>query len=700
MSFLSSEMSYISFFFIKNINLRETFIYTLSSSAIPASNTKTEKTRVLYGVENTTSAILDFFSIAEIKMDICADHTWPSVAMGIDVFRNALIDIKDRGINPRYITTITKDNLRYCKEAMKIGELRHLDRIKGNFAVSEKEYMASATMQEASLLGQVIYSNVKEFLEQQQYVFDMFWDKSVFAERKIREIENEDSTTLGGETEVIDNPLKTQELFMNLIKLAKSEVLLILPTANAFIREYRMGAIELLKELSTKSSHGAKTITSLSGKENLQQEGERRRENGGRQMTSIDVRILTPTSETIDKILHEMNITSTTITASTTPSMLQNEESSSSYNSNSLLQIRYLESIPKHNLTTVTILVVDRKSSLVIEKVDDSKQSFAEAVGLTTYSTSEPTIMSYISVFENFWNQIELYGKLKESGKSLAKSNKQLEEANEQLKLQSKVQKEFVNVAAHELRTPIVPILNLSELLYTRLKRRELQESDHLQQLERQRQLQLQLQQEQQMIQVIKRNAYRLHQLTEDILDVTKIESNSLKLKKELFDLNDTASNIINDLKVDISIRLLYETSQSSVNNKEEPFIVYADKGRITQVISNLLNNAVKFTKQGTITVKITKLDNIDHNLIISIKDSGSGIDPDILSRLFEKFVSKSDQGTGLGLYISKNIVEAHGGRIWAMNNSSDQRGCTFCFTLPLADLNQQRTRSSDDSGQ
>jgi signal transduction histidine kinase len=308
--------------------------------------------------------------------------------------------------------------------------------------------------------------------------------------------------------------------------------------------------------------------------------------------------------------------------------------------------------------------------------------------------------MSYISVFENFWNQIELYGKLKESGKSLAKSNKQLEEANEQLKLQSKVQKEFVNVAAHELRTPIVPILNLSELLYTRLKRRELQESDHLQQLERQRQLQLQLQQEQQMIQVIKRNAYRLHQLTEDILDVTKIESNSLKLKKELFDLNDTASNIINDLKVDISIRLLYETSQSSVNNKEEPFIVYADKGRITQVISNLLNNAVKFTKQGTITVKITKLDNIDHNLIISIKDSGSGIDPDILSRLFEKFVSKSDQGTGLGLYISKNIVEAHGGRIWAMNNSSDQRGCTFCFTLPLADLNQQRTRSSDDSGQ
>jgi hypothetical protein len=109
-------------------------------------NATTERTEVLYGTENTTSAILEFLSDADTKMDICADSTWPSVAMGIDVFRNALIDIKKRGISPRYITTITKDNLSYCKEAMKIGELRHLDGIKGNFAVSENEYMASASL--------------------------------------------------------------------------------------------------------------------------------------------------------------------------------------------------------------------------------------------------------------------------------------------------------------------------------------------------------------------------------------------------------------------------------------------------------------------------------------------------------------------------------------------------------------------------
>ena len=139
---------------------------TPSSASSP--NANSERTEVLYGTENTTDAILNFLSNVDTKMDICADSTWPSVAMGIDVFKNALIDIKKRGKMQRYITTITKDNLSYCKAAMKIGELRHLDGVKGNFAVSEKEYIASATMQEASLLQQVIYSNVKEVIDQQQ----------------------------------------------------------------------------------------------------------------------------------------------------------------------------------------------------------------------------------------------------------------------------------------------------------------------------------------------------------------------------------------------------------------------------------------------------------------------------------------------------------------------------------------------------
>ncbi len=350
------------------------------------------------------------------------------------------------------------------------------------------------------------------------------------------------------------------------------------------------------------------------------------------------------------------------------------------------IDVRYIEVTSSNK---ATILLADRKLSLVMELKDNSKTTFDEAIGLSTYSSSRPGVLSYFSIFENLWIQTELYQQVKEARDSLSHSNKKLEEANEQLKLQDKIQKEFVNVAAHELRTPIVPILNLSELLYSRLKKRDIGRSGRLQQI----------QQEQQMMQVIIRNAYRLHQLTEDILDVTKIESKSLKLKKELFDLSDTASNIINDLKIDSNIRLLYKVSQSTDNDKNI-FMVYADKGRITQVISNLLSNAIKFTKQGTITITINT-DNLDNNeLIISIKDSGSGIDPEILPRLFEKFVTKSDQGTGLGLYISKNIVESHGGRIWAQNNMLDQKGCTFWFTIPVADLHQHNmSHGSSDRG-
>ena len=205
----------------------------------------------------------------DTKLDICADSTWPSVAMGIDVFRNALIDIKKRRIMRRYITTITKNNLSYCKEVMKIGELRHLDGIRGNFAVSEREYLASATLQEAKLLQQVIYSNVKEVLEQQQYVFDSFWNRFSPAELRIKEIEEGINF---GRTEVIQDPKEVQHLFINMIKLAKHELLLVPPTINAFYRQERIGIIELLKQ-ATERDH------------------------------SLNVRILTPTNDVIEKKL-------------------------------------------------------------------------------------------------------------------------------------------------------------------------------------------------------------------------------------------------------------------------------------------------------------------------------------------------------------------------------------------------------------
>jgi hypothetical protein len=148
-----------------------------------------EKTEVIHGLDKTTEAIVEFLYSAEVSMNICADHTWPSVAMGVEIYKKGLFELKTRNVKFRAITDITKDNIEYCKELMQIAELRHLDGIKGNFGISEKAYTASATLQEAARLHQVIYSNVKAILEQQQYVFETLWGKAIPAEGKVKEIE-------------------------------------------------------------------------------------------------------------------------------------------------------------------------------------------------------------------------------------------------------------------------------------------------------------------------------------------------------------------------------------------------------------------------------------------------------------------------------------------------------------------------------
>jgi signal transduction histidine kinase len=264
---------------------------------------------------------------------------------------------------------------------------------------------------------------------------------------------------------------------------------------------------------------------------------------------------------------------------------------------------------------------------------------------------------------------------LKEKEEELKESNRQLVLVNEKLSLQSRIQKDFINISAHELRTPIVPIITLSELLYTKIKNENKIQNTRSSENKRK---------QEEFVQVIIRNAYRLYQLTQDILDVSKIESQILKMNKELIQLNDIIENVVNDYNDNIirkkrqdsdKVRIVYEPIK-------DPIFINADKTRIIQVLSNLLGNALKFTKEGNIIINIKKITK-DQQVIVTIKDSGTGIDPEIFPSLFTKFATKSEEGTGLGLYISKNIVEAHGGKIWAENNPNG-RGATFYFTLPI----------------
>ena len=228
----------------------------------------------------------------------------------------------------------------------------------------------------------------------------------------------------------------------------------------------------------------------------------------------------------------------------------------------------------------------------------------------------------------------------------------------EELKEADKMKDEFINIAAHELRTPIQPILSMADLLKSKSTNK----------------------QDQELLNITIRNAKRLQGLADNILDASKIESRSLELKLGLYDLNDIIINVINDLVLDKNF-----TNKNGVKLMYEPETIYVnvDKVRLSQVMSNLLNNAIKNTSEGSITVEAL---NIDSKAVVSVRDTGKGIDPELYPKLFTKFATKSPTGgTGLGLFISKSIIEAHGGKIWVENNSSGYGlGTVFKFTLPL----------------
>ena len=547
-----------------------------------------EKTEVLYGVENAVRLFSRVVSGAITTIDICDDDIIPHTPTSHKVIEKRVLEIEAKF---RYITKIKEDNIQYCKELMKVGQVRHLDGIRTNFVVTDTEYTSSAFMQQLQSHPEIVYSNVRSIVEQQRYLFENLWNKAIPAEHKIMEIE--EGVELE-KTQVIQDSRSIQKLFVNMVKSAQHEVLLILPTVNAFLREHRMGIIQLLMRAASRRT--------------------------------VNVRILTPTNEVINNILKNMGI------------FYQEGERKNDFDLRSINM-----SSEETAVSTVTIVLVDKKESLVFEKTDDTKANFIEAVGLATYSNSKPTVMSYVSIFKNLWKQVYLY---------------------EQLKTHDKMQKEFINIASHEMKTPTQAIIGYADLMRKHPEKRE------------------------DMMQAISRNAIRLQRLTNDILDVTRIDSNTLNLHKERFDLDDLIVSVVQDYvsyieKETLSVKLLYNFKRDI----KEPLFVDADKDRITQVISNLLANAIKFTskrKDGVISVSAERKKNSNQEeVIVSIKDTGEGINPEIQPRLFTKFATASFSGTGLGLYISKGIVEAQGGKMWAENNP-EGKGATFTFTLPL----------------
>jgi two-component system sensor histidine kinase VicK len=495
---------------------------------------------------------------------------------------------KHKGI--RYITNIEHDNLHlarlYLDHGIQIKHVKNLPPV--NFGISDKEIaLTIEKMDGGKRVQSLLISNEPVYVKHFTSIFEELWRNGTDAADRIREIEQGIEPEF---LEVINDHEKVSQIVVDLVKSARREVLLLLPSSKGMVRMDRLRGFDYLINAS---------------------------QNGA------TINIICPLSEENSDIVKKI--------------------------SQKAPNIRILNGTNHSS----GMLIVDNARFLKVEIRKPNSEIFSEAIGFAIYSNSRHSVDSFKSFFELLWNERKL---------------------NEELNRADEMQKEFINIAAHELRTPIQPILGLSEVLHDKIKDTK----------------QIQL------VDTIIRNAKRLQRLTEDILDVSKIESQSLNLNKQQLNLNDVLSSVVQDYPKQIEKG---NNSNSNVKLSYKPtaddklIVVEADKARIVQVISNLLSNAVKFTKGKGSMIFITVEKKQNQEVIVKIKDTGTGIDPEILPRLFSKFATKSYQGTGLGLYISKSIIEAHGGKMWAENNNYNtygEKGATFYFTLPTINIEQE----------
>ena len=341
----------------------------------------------------------------------------------------------------------------------------------------------------------------------------------------------------------------------------------------------------------------------------------------------IKIRVLTPFDEKISDLVHELK-------------KFPN------------IDLKFLAE-PLH--LKVTIVVVDRSYSIAVELVNDDVDNSIDAMGLSTFSNSKSTVLYYVSIFESLWKQADIY--------------KKAEELYDQLKYKNETQRQFLNIAAHELRNPIQPILGLAEVMLSNKNLNVIQQEE--------------------LLRIIINNAKKLHFLTNNLLDVARIDENLFSLELQEFDIIELANDVIKEVRNQINNKKI----KIDLQCHEKSFNVIGDKIRLNQVFLNLINNSIKYTDEGKILISIkrsSKNGNIDNDrdkdntfALVQIIDNGLGIQENIKEKLFSKFTKGTKVGTGLGLFICKNIVESHGGKIWAANNSD--KGATFSFTIPTS---------------
>lgn len=548
-----------------------------------------ERIDILQHFHQVADSLLGFLRNAKESIEVCIEPASVFVLASFPPYLQGCLDAKRREVAIKIVTEITPENVGYCKQIMKFAELRHIAGIKGNFGVTETEYITSAILQKEEPATQMIYTNAREVIGQQRYIFRSFWSKAIPANQRIKEIEEGIAPEF---VEVITDGMKVANLMVDFAKSVKKEAQVILSQPKSMEQAGKLGMLEHLVQAA--NSYGA------------------------------EIRVISPINEENSKLAREIMNQAPNIQILAGP------------------------------VSTVGLFIQDENRYFIAEDKDSNSAETSEAASRIIYSNSKNGVKSFKSFFETLWKQSQLY--------------EQLRIANEKLILHDNMQKEFINIAAHELRTPIQPILVTAELLDLQFTSEEEKAKEEKGEITRDE------------LNILVRNAKRLERLSSNILDIARIESGTLPLNVQEFNLNDVLSPLVQDTRHELKKRgredliIQYDPAENNI-------VVKGDKDRLSEVVWNLLDNAAKFTEKGVISIFTLKEGNY---ITIIVKDRGSGIDLDVLPKLFTKFVTKSEKGTGLGLFISKSIIEAHGGNIWAENNN-DGKGSTFTFTLPLA---------------
>lgn len=593
---------------------------------------------MLHGIQSANRAILQSISKSKSEIDICGNYIMQLIEP--ELFKKALNDARARGVRVRCIIEITKENIDCCKELMKLVEIRHLNSLKAKFILNNTKCLSIITttptttsttnaLQERKTAPQIVYIDTMQVVEQYHQIFDTLWNNATTIPTQERIKQIEEKRVKPFTLDIIQDRKRAESLFLAQIEQARSEVLI---AVNSILDLQHLATSGLVDSIKQTERRGVSIMVLHSGEE----------EKGGE-----------------EKSRNVADIRSQLIT-----------------NIGRWAQIKSISGIQG------IILLIDNAKLLTISYGNEGEDDGLAFIAV--YSDNKSLAKNFGSLLESLLNETEMLDSMIAAKDNLADLNKQLAEANEQLTHHDKMQREFINVAAHELRTPIQSILGYAELLETEQKDEILTREEERGGGEIESTID---NNKRNSLTAVIRNAKRLEQLSQLILDVTRIENKSLNLNKERLNLKDVILNAIDDLVI-YTVKDSYKKENNNIKLRYEPIendiFIDADKSRLTQVISNLLMNAVKFTKEGYITIKAEKKEDC---VLVKIKDTGSGIAPEIIPRLFTKFATKSDEGTGLGLFISKAIVEAHGGIMWAENNEEGEKrpgGSTFTFSLAL----------------